>query len=65
MGWKSFAERFSAMTCVLSVEITPDSRCGIVRIVTGNGKYLDSLALAAGSVELDSEKKVEFIPNSE
>jgi len=65
MDWKSFAEHFHAMTCVLSVEKKPDGRCGTVRIVTGNEKYLDSLELAGGAVELGSEKKVEFIPNSE
>ena len=63
--WKYFADHFFAMTCVLSVEKKPDGRCGTIRIVTGNGKYIDSLALAAGSVELDNDKKVEFIPNSE
>ena len=65
MDWKKFADRFDAMTCVLSVEKKPDGRCGTVRIVTGNDKYLDSLELAGGDVNLGSEKKVEFVPNSE
>ena len=65
MDWTSFAEHFDAMTCILSVEKKPDGTCGTVRIVTGNRKYVDSLALAAGAVELDSEEKVAFIPNSE
>ena len=65
MDWKSFADHFESATCVLSVEKKPAGGCGTIRIVTGNGKYLDSLALAAGGVELDSEKKAEFIPNSE
>ena len=65
MDWKDFSEHFGVMTCVLSVEKRPDGRCGTVRIVTGNEKYLDSLALAAGAVDLGSEKKVAFIPNSE
>ena len=60
-----FAEHFDAMTCILSVEKKPDGKCGTVRIVTGNRKYLDSLALAAGDVGIDSEKKVQFVPNSE
>ena len=53
------------MTCILSVEKKPDGGCGTVRIVTGNKKYLDSLALAAGGVDLDSDEKTEFVPNSE
>ena len=65
MDWKSFSEHFDTMTCVISVEKKPDGRCGTVRIVTGNQKYLDSLELAAGQVDLGSEKKVEFVPNSE
>ena len=65
MDWKKFADRFDAMTCVLYVEKKPDGRCGTVRIVTGNDKYLDSLELAGGDVNLGSEKKVEFVPNSE
>lgn len=65
MDWKNFTEHFAVMTCVLSVEKKPDGLCGTIRIVTGNQKYIDSLALAAGSVDLDSDKKVEFVPNSE
>ena len=65
MDWNSFAECFDGMTCVLSVEKKPDGTCGTVRIVTGNRKYLDSLELAAGSVDVGSEKKVEFVPDSE
>ena len=65
MDWNSFAERFAPMTCVLSVEKKPDGGFGMVRIVTGNKKYLDSLALAAGGVEMDSDKKAVFVPNSE
>ena len=65
MDWKSFVECFGSMTCILSVEKKPDGGCGTVRIVTGNGKYIDSLALAAGGVEMDSDKKAAFVPNSE
>lgn len=65
MDWKSFVDRFEATTCVLSVEKKPDGGYGTVRIVTGNEKYLDSLALAAGGVGMDSDKKTEFVPNSE
>ena len=53
------------MTCVLSVEKKPDGTCGTVRIVTGNQKYLDSLELAGGDVDVGSEKHVEFVPDSE
>ena len=65
MDWESFVSRFDSMTCILSVEKKPGGGCGTVRMVTGNRKYLDSLALAAGGVEMDSDKKAEFIPNSE
>ncbi|MBR4474681.1 MAG: sensor domain-containing diguanylate cyclase [Oscillospiraceae bacterium] len=65
MDWKNFAEHFNTMTCILSVEKRENGGCGTVRIVTGNKKYLDSLALAAGGVEMDSDKKAEFVPNSE
>jgi len=65
MDWRAFVDHFDTMTCVLSVEKKPDGTCGTVRIVTGNQKYLDSLELAGGSVDVGSEKKVEFIPDSE
>ena len=65
MDWKSFVARFEPMTCVLSVEKKPGGGYGVIRIVTGNDKYIDSLALAAGGVELHSDKKAEFVPNSE
>ncbi|MBQ6316699.1 MAG: sensor domain-containing diguanylate cyclase [Oscillospiraceae bacterium] len=65
MDWKNFADHFEPMTCVLSVEKKADGGYGTVRIVTGNEKYIDSLALAAGGVEMDSDKKAEFVPNSE
>ncbi|MBO4418705.1 MAG: sensor domain-containing diguanylate cyclase [Oscillospiraceae bacterium] len=65
MDWKSFADRFEPMTCILSVEKLADGGFGAVRIVHGNGKYIDSLALAAGGVEIGSDKRAEFIPNSE
>lgn len=65
MDWQSFAERFNSMTCILSIEKKADGGCGTVRIVTGNKQYLDSLALAAGGVDMDSDQKTEFIPNSE
>ena len=64
MDWKRFADRFEHMTCILSVEKLPGGGCGSIRIVTGNRKYLDSLALAAGGVELGSDKRTEFVPNS-
>ena len=65
MDWKRFVEQFSTATCVLSVEKRPEGGYGTIRLVTGNGKYLDALALAGGGVELDSDKKIEFVPNSE
>ena len=65
MDWNNFVSGFDSMTCIISVEKTPEGGCGTVRIVTGNKQYLDSLALAAGGVEIGSEKKTAFIPNSE
>ena len=65
MDWKRFADRFDPMTCILSVEKKQGGTYETIRIVTGNKKYLDSLALAAGGVEIGSDKKAEFIPNSE
>ena len=65
MDWERFAECFDSMTCILSVEKRADGGCGAIRIVTGNGTYLDSLALAAGGLDMDSDKRVEFVPNSE
>ena len=65
MDWRAFADHFGAMTCVLSVEKKPDGTCGTVRIVTGNQKYLDSLELAGGDVDVGSEKKIRFVPDSE
>ena len=65
MDWKSLADSFYTMTCVLSVEKKPDGGCGTIRIVTGNRKYIDSIALAAGDVDMDSGKRVPFIPGSE
>ena len=65
MDWKRFTEHFEPMTCVLSIEKKSDGGYGAIRIVTGNEKYIDSVALAAGGVELDSDQKTEFIPNSE
>ena len=65
MDLKGFVDFFDTMTCVLSVEKKPGGGYGTIRIVTGNGKYLESLALAAGGVEMDSDKKAEFVPNSE
>lgn len=65
MDWNAFAGRFDTMTCILSVEKRPDGGHGAVRIVAGNRKYIDSLELAGGSVDIGCEKKVEFVPNSE
>ena len=65
MDWKSFVDRFEPTTCILSVEKKPDGGCGTIRIVNGNEKYIGSVALAGGGVEMDSDQKTEFIPNSE
>ena len=65
MDLKGFVDYFSPATCILSVEKKAGGGYGTIRITTGNGKYIDALALAAGGVEMDSEKKEEFIPNSE
>ena len=65
MDWQNIADTFYPMACVLSVEKKTDGRPGAIRMVAGNRKYLDSLALAAGSEELSSTKKVDFVPQSE
>jgi len=65
MDLKCFADRFDPMTCILSVEKKPGGGYGTIRMVTGNQKYIDSVALAAGGVEMDSDQKTEFVPNSE
>ena len=65
MEWKSFVDRFGPMTCIMSVEKTPGGGYGAIRIVTGNQGYIDTLALAAGGVDLGSDKRTEFVPNSE
>ena len=38
---QKFVDGFDAMTCVVSVEKRPEGGCGPIRIVTGNGAYLD------------------------
>ncbi len=65
MDWKDFSARFEPMTCILSVEKKQGGGYGAIRIVTGNEKHIDSVALAAGGVEMDSDQKTEFVPNSE
>ena len=65
MNWKNFVDHFEPATWVLSVEKTPEGGCGTVRIVDANEKYIDALALAAGGVDIDSDEKAEFVPNSE
>ena len=65
MDWQGFVKNFDPMTCVISVEKTPEGGYGTIRIVTGNQSYLDSLALAAGGVEIGSDARAEFVPNSE
>lgn len=65
MDWKYLAEQFAPMTCVLSVEKKPDGSYGTIRIETGNQSYIDSLALAAGGVVMDSDERTEFVPGSE
>ena len=65
MNWNDFAETFDPMTCVLSVEKKTGGGYRTIRIVTGNQKYLDSLALAAGGVDIGSNVRKEFVPNSE
>ena len=65
MDLKGFVDYFDPATCILSVEKKTGGGYGTIRIVTGNGKYIDAVALAAGGVEMHSGKKEEFIPNSE
>ncbi|MBQ6123358.1 MAG: GGDEF domain-containing protein, partial [Clostridia bacterium] len=65
MDWKTIVDQFDPMTCVISVEKAGDGGYGTIRIVTGNQSYVDSIATAAGGVDLENAQKKEFIPNSE
>nr|SIP63153.1 hypothetical protein [uncultured bacterium] len=65
MDWKRFVDQFDPMTCVLSMEKRTDGGYGTIRIVDGNDRYIESLALAAGGADVGDEGKTEFVPNSE
>lgn len=43
MDFQSIADSYYPMTCILSVEKTPDGGCGQIRIAAGNKSYVDML----------------------
>ena len=45
MDLKGFVDYFSPATCILSVDKKAGGGYGPIRITTGNGKYIDALAL--------------------
>lgn len=71
MNFQDIADSFSAPTCVLSVEKTPEGGCGEIRIGCGNAKYLEPIehpvmipqANLPGVPEIFSSTNT-FVPNS-
>lgn len=63
MDLKGFVDCFDAMTCVLSVEKKPDGGYSTIRIVTGNGKYIDSLALTEADARMYADKEACYREN--
>ncbi|MCR4791714.1 MAG: GGDEF domain-containing protein [Lachnospiraceae bacterium] len=63
MELQNFVDNVVPMSCVLSVEKTPEGNCGKIRIVCGNRAYADSFKPdhLIGSQLISSE----FVPNSE
>ena len=62
MDFQQFVNKFTAPTCVISVEKQPDGGYGKIRIVAGNKPYIDSIEQAYDGPKLLTNK---FIPNSE
>ena len=58
--FQAIADGFDAMTCIMSVERRPEGGYGDIRIVTGNRRYLDSIAHPAPGTELLT---TQFEPN--
>ena len=64
MDLQSFVDRINSMTCAISVERKKDGGHGVIRIVTGNKAYIDSIEDPnhMSSSEMLNNK---FIPNCE
>ncbi|MBQ1432586.1 MAG: GGDEF domain-containing protein, partial [Ruminococcus sp.] len=64
MELQSFVDRINSMTCAISVERKKDGGHGVIRIVTGNKAYIDSIEDPnhMSSSEMLNNK---FIPNCE
>ena len=67
MDFQKFVDKFSAMTCIISVEKSKDpaSRYGKIRIVTGNSAYINSIERSHSDSDLPDTLSNSFIPNSE
>ncbi len=61
MDYQKIVDGMAAMTCVLSVEKTPDGGYGEIRIVTGNRGYIDSIEHPIANMVM---MKTKFEPNS-
>ena len=62
MDFQAVADRFEAMTCIVSVERLEGGKRGKFRIVAGNRAYIDSIENPQPGVVMLSNK---FVPNSE
>ncbi|MCR5674606.1 MAG: EAL domain-containing protein [Lachnospiraceae bacterium] len=62
MDFQKIVENMPAMTCIVSVELLPDGRCGKFRLVAGNKAYVDSIEHPAPGAQMLKDK---FVPNSE
>ena len=66
MDFQKFVDGIYPMTCVLSVEKRQDGRCGEIRIVTGNKRYIDSIERPVydGILKQSVKEGAVFVPNS-
>ena len=64
MDYQKFVNGYKPMTCILSVEKTPDGKCGTIRMEAGNPAYISSIEDPShiSSSEMLSNK---FVPGSE
>ena len=66
MDFQKFVDGIYPMTSVLSVEKRQDGRCGEIRIVTGNKRYIDSIERPVydGILKQSVKEGAVFVPNS-
>lgn len=60
--FQAMVDHLAAMSCVISVETTENSRTGIFRIVTGNEAYIRSIEQPVPGTNITPKK---FVPNQE